>query len=224
MKPCIICHMMASLDGRIDCGMTEKIGSSEPYYETLAELQCPSMLEGRVTLQMHYALPGRYERTGEAAAAGPRVHRAVQAEGYAVGVDTRGELLWGYETQKQFGKPLVMILSEDVGGDYLAYLEARGISYITAGKGRIDLAAAMDILWREFGVRRLALVGGGHLNGSMLDLGLIDEVSMVFGAGIDGRAGMAAAFDGRPEGSDPVALKFVSAEVRDGQVWMRCRV
>ncbi len=64
MKPCIICHMMASLDGRIDCGMTEKIGSSEPYYETLAELQCPSMLEGRVTLQMHYALPGRYERTG----------------------------------------------------------------------------------------------------------------------------------------------------------------
>lgn len=26
MRPYIICHMMASLDGRIDCDMTEQIG------------------------------------------------------------------------------------------------------------------------------------------------------------------------------------------------------
>ncbi|MBQ8969682.1 MAG: hypothetical protein IJ064_08140 [Bacteroidaceae bacterium] len=36
------------------------------------------------------------------------------------------------------------------------------------------------------------------INGSLLDLGLIDEVSMMYGYGIDGREGMAAAFDGRP--------------------------
>ena len=28
MKPYIICHMMASIDGRIDCDMTERIGET----------------------------------------------------------------------------------------------------------------------------------------------------------------------------------------------------
>ncbi len=31
MKPRIICHMAASIDGRIDCDMTEKMGS-DAYY------------------------------------------------------------------------------------------------------------------------------------------------------------------------------------------------
>ena len=54
----------------------------------------------------------------------------------------------------------------------------------------------METLRAVFNVERLAVVGGGNINGSMLDLGLIDEVSMMYGYGIDGRGGMAAAFDG----------------------------
>ena len=57
MKPYIICHMMASVDGRIDCAMTEQIDSSDAYYEALESLDCPTTIEGRVTMQMHYALP-----------------------------------------------------------------------------------------------------------------------------------------------------------------------
>ena len=34
-KPYMICHMMMSIDGRIDCGMTVKIAGSNEYYETL---------------------------------------------------------------------------------------------------------------------------------------------------------------------------------------------
>ena len=48
MRPYIICHMMASLDGRIDCDMTEKISGDE-YYEALETLGCQSELNGRVT-------------------------------------------------------------------------------------------------------------------------------------------------------------------------------
>ena len=47
MKPYIICHMMASVDGRIDCAMTEQIDSSDAYYEALDQLQCPTTIEGR---------------------------------------------------------------------------------------------------------------------------------------------------------------------------------
>lgn len=43
MKPYIICHMMSSVDGRIDCDMTEKIGGDE-YYEVLKRLDCSSEL------------------------------------------------------------------------------------------------------------------------------------------------------------------------------------
>lgn len=57
-RPYIISHMMASVDGRIDCDMTEKIGGDE-YYDALAGLDCDSTLSGRVTMQMHYALPAR---------------------------------------------------------------------------------------------------------------------------------------------------------------------
>ena len=35
-KPYIICHMMSSVDGRIDCAMTEQLKGVEDYYETLA--------------------------------------------------------------------------------------------------------------------------------------------------------------------------------------------
>ena len=37
-KPYIVCHMMASIDGRIDCKMTSKIQGVEQYYETLEAL------------------------------------------------------------------------------------------------------------------------------------------------------------------------------------------
>lgn len=153
-------------------------------------------------------------------------------------MDTGGTLLWGDDTKKQFGKPLLMILSEMASKEYLEYLKSKNIYYITIGywvvdervdlpgdfsseKPGINLAKAMEILRSEFGVERLAVVGGGHINGSMLDLGLIDEISMMYGYGIDGREGMAAAFDGRPKKRKPVRIEFKSVKEQDGIVWMR---
>lgn len=57
MKPFVVCHMMASLDGRIDCAMTEYLGS-KTYYAVLDELTCDTMVEGKTTAVMHYADPG----------------------------------------------------------------------------------------------------------------------------------------------------------------------
>ena len=54
MRPYIICHMMSLIDGRIDCDVTEQIETGDEYYEALNKLECPSMLMGRVTMEMHY--------------------------------------------------------------------------------------------------------------------------------------------------------------------------
>ena len=42
-------------------------------------------------------------------------------------------------------------------------------------------------------MRRLGIVGGGHINGAFLQAGLLDEVSLMIGAGIDGREQKSAA-------------------------------
>lgn len=55
-----------------------------------------------------------------------------------------------------------------------------------------------EILAAEFGVKRAAAVGGGHINAGFLAAGLLDEVSILIGAGIDGRGGMQSVFDGLP--------------------------
>ena len=184
--------------------MTEQIDDTNHYYEALAQLDCPSTLEGKTTLAMHYAQDGEFQTQKAHENAGQQMYRATEAQGYAIGVDTRGTLLWDDNTTELFGRPLLMILSEQASLEYLNYLKQKHISV--------------------FGVERLAVVGGGHINGSLLDLGLIDEVSMMYGYGIDGREGMAAAFDGRPMERKPVRLAFKSVEEQDGIVWMRYQV
>lgn len=39
--------------------------------------------------------------------------------------------------------------------------------------------ATMEILHEQFHFERLAILGGGHINGGFLEVGLIDEVSLL---------------------------------------------
>lgn len=80
----------------------------------------------------------------------------------------------------------------------------------------------MDILATEFGIKRLAIVGGGKINGGFLNAGLVDEVSILIGPGIDGRTGQPSLFDGRPGNRQPVALQLKDVKsYEDGAVWLR---
>ena len=222
MKPYIVCHMMASLDGRIDCAMTEQIDDTNNYYDALDSLQCDATLEGRVTLSLHYAEKGKFEPSEPYKAAGKQVYKAKEADCYAVGVDTMGVLLWGDDVEAKFERPLIIVLSEKASEEYLRYLQSKGISYITTGAEGIDLNDAVEVLNTEFGVKRLAVVGGGHINGAFLEAGLLDEVSMMYGAAIDGRAGWAAAFDGIKDQSRPATiLKLQSIQQMGSTVWLR---
>lgn len=38
----------------------------------------------------------------------------------------------------------------------------------------------MRILATEFGIKRLAIVGGGKVNGGFLNAGLVDEISVLY--------------------------------------------
>ena len=52
IKPYIVCHMMTSVDGRIDCAMTEHLPGVQEYYDTLDALDAPTRISGRVTAEL----------------------------------------------------------------------------------------------------------------------------------------------------------------------------
>lgn len=84
---------------------------------------------------------------------------------------------------------------------------------------------ASEILHDEFGVERMAIVGGGHINAGFLDAGLLDEVSVLLGPAIDGRGGMAAMFDGLPMDREPFQLQLESVKpFADGAILLRYKV
>lgn len=49
---------------------------------------------------------------------------------------------------------------------------------------------------KNFMQKEWQLQGGAVINGAFLKAGLLDEVSILIGAGIDGRKGMPGVFDG----------------------------
>ena len=212
--------MIASVDGRIDCDMTEQIEGGNEYYEALESLACPSMLMGRVTMQMHYALAEPFIAADTTPIGCEAFHIARKAAAYCVGVDTHGILQWG---ENEFDdQALLVITDEQCPKAYHDRLTEQGISWIATGKNGINLARAMELLAEKFGVERLAVTGGGHINGAFLEAELLDEISFMVAPGIDGRGGMAAVFDGIADKNRPATQLHLQSVKQMGEtVWMR---
>lgn len=213
---------MSSVDGRIDCSMTAAIDKTDVYYEALNRLDFDAVLEGRVSRQMHYALPEPFEAKDKTPIGAEKFHLAHQAAHYDIAVDTHGSLRWPANASDD---NLLVITDENCPGEYHDYLTENGISWIACGRKGIDLNRAMELLAEKFGVKRLGIVGGGHINGAFLQADLLDEVSLMVAGGIDGRAGMTAVFDGiKDKNYPPTMLTLNDVERMGNVVWMRYTV
>ena len=222
-KPYIICHMMTSIDGRIDCAMTSQMEGVDDYYRTLNALDVPTTVSGRVTAELEMAEPGVFTAKDTTPFGKEGFSKAADAAGYEVVVDTHGKLLWPDCAEAE--KPYLIITSQQVPQEYLRYLDEKHISWIACGADRIDLARACDILAEKFGVERMGIVGGPAINTAFLDAGLLDEISILIGAGVDGRREMPSVFDGRAMDYPLTHLKLEDVQKFDsGAVWLRYTV
>ena len=131
-KPYIVCHMMTSLDSRIDCAMTAQLPGVDDYYRTLDALNVPTTVSGRVTAQLEMALPGEYQASDPTPVDKEAFSKKADAPGYEVVADTHGKLLWPDAGEPE--KPLLILTSEQVPQEYLTYLDSRNISWIAAGR------------------------------------------------------------------------------------------
>ena len=215
---------MTSIDGRIDCAMTGQLKGVDEYYKTLDELDTPNRLSGRVTAELELALKGKFNPKKDEPIGKESFSKKKESKNHEIIVDTKGTLLW--DDDSKYDRHHLIITSEKVTKEYLEYLDSKKISWISCGKDKINIEKSMEILSKEFNVKRLAVVGGPLINSSFLDAGLLDEISILIGVGIDGRKGMPGVFDGFTM-DHPITTKLKFKEVKsfdDGAVWIRYTV
>lgn len=223
MRPHIICHMLSSIDGKIDGGFLKAVTEGDLYEATGLELKGDAWICGRTTMQKHFAEDKPFVPKSKKRAGPQPVHVARTADSYAVSVDTVGKLMWSGEDLD--GSHLICVVSEQAPEDYLTMLREKNISYIVSGSYSVDLVKAIGHLGEDFGIRTLLLEGGGHINGAFLEANLIDEVSLLIVPGIDGRHDIPAVFDGMSPTTAAVPLKLKSVERRDNDaLWIRYEV
>jgi 2,5-diamino-6-(ribosylamino)-4(3H)-pyrimidinone 5'-phosphate reductase len=150
-------------------------------------------------------------------------HSREQADIERFALDPSGRLAWA--SNNIDGDHVVAILSEHVSDDYLSFLRERGVSYLLAGPQDVNLQLALEKIRSRFGVKTLLLESGGGINGSLLQAGLIDELSLLIAPVTDGRTGTAALFDIEPDSAKPRSLNLNSVErLQDGCIWLRYHI
>jgi riboflavin biosynthesis pyrimidine reductase len=228
-RPKIICHILQSVDGNID-GDFFTLPELSPAYRAFSRIReeyaCDAVISGATTAAEIYRgrfvdnLPTSSERL-------PRTDwKARQADRYAVVIDGTGSVRWESGSVERRGEKLhvIVVLQENASDAYISHLRKAGVSYIFAGRDSLDLPLTARKLKELFGIESMLLSGGGVVDWSFLQAGLIDEISLVVPPVIDGGVSLPSAFDDSPlaAGHAPVALKLTYLQRLEGDaLWLR---
>lgn len=95
-------------------------------------------------------------------------------------LDSRGKInCWKAIIDAGYWNKFYCLVSESTHERYISKLEEIGVQVIVCGKHKVDLELALETLENEYGHKVCRLDSGGTLNGLMLDLELVDEVSLM---------------------------------------------
>lgn len=230
-RPYIVCHMMTSLDGKItgpymSSTAAELVG--EEYERTNEIYQPRGWLCGRVTTDENFTFYEKPELNENYPTVQEGDYVAVKdTKMYYVSADPSGRIGWKSNTLYYAERPaahVIELLTEKASGAYRHFLRKMEISYIIAGKEYLDCALAAVKLKELFNIETLMVSGGGFINWSFLEAGVVDELSLVMAPVADGSNDTVTLFeksDYLPE-MPPVefTLKGVDKLAGDG-VWLR---
>jgi 2,5-diamino-6-(ribosylamino)-4(3H)-pyrimidinone 5'-phosphate reductase len=226
-RPRVICHMMASIDGRIVTRGWPLSEEGRRQYEIVHEIfHAQAWLCGRITMQEHFAAGARPDSEVARTHDGPERGDFIapgEHSSFAIAVDPRGKLIWA--SGDLAGDHVVALLTHRVSDEYLMDLRDRGVSYLLSGQRDVDLPLALTKIAERLGVQTLMLEGGGSVNGSFLSAGLVDEVSLLLAPVVDGRIGTPCVFDWSSEHASAKRLSLQSADhQKDGLLHLRYAV
>jgi 2,5-diamino-6-(ribosylamino)-4(3H)-pyrimidinone 5'-phosphate reductase len=193
MKPYVICHMLGSVDGRIKQNIWGFKDHHKYFEETAAKIKADAWLVGRVTMQEFSSRKAYPKARGRVNIPKEDFVAEYDAKAFAVVIDPSGKCNW--DTNMVSTEHVIEVLTEKVPGHYLQHLRSRNVSYIFGGETELDLKLVLRKLNKLFGIQRVRIDGGGHVNGSFLKAGLIDEFSLVLAPVADGTIGSPTVFE-----------------------------
>lgn len=234
-RPYVIIHTHTAIDGNINGMDLPAFEAGSQLYQDLAltpgkqVLNIDAYLNGKLSTEdniTHYKVP-EVDKNAAQVPAGDYMAEP-NAEMYYVSIDPRGELAWETNTFGYGGVPtqFLEVLTDQASNAYKDFLRRKKISYIIAGAHQIDYEIMLAKL-SELGIKRLMVGGGGTINWSFLQQGLVDEVSMVLAPIANGDPEAPRFFTAREPYStiSPVALQLSSVEdLGDSVVWLRYTV
>jgi 2,5-diamino-6-(ribosylamino)-4(3H)-pyrimidinone 5'-phosphate reductase len=233
MKPRVILHNAVSADGRVDWFPAD----ISLFYELAATWHEDATLAGSGTILAAGggaeepapapsgagAAPSGAGAAPSGAGAAPPDRRPILAV-----VDSRGQVKgWRTLLAAGYWRTGVALCSATTPPDHLAWLADQGVERLVAGADRVDLAAALDELAARFGVKTVRVDSGGKLNGELLRLGLVDEISLLVHPYLVGGKTPASMFRAAELTHEIGVLELEllqSRKVKAGIVWLRYAV
>ena len=193
MRPYVICHSLGSVDGKIRQTIWGYSDHHKYFEEPAAKIKADAWLVGRVTMQEFSSKKKPALKKGRVNIPREDFVGKYSTKTFAVVIDPSGKCFW--DTNMVSTEHVIEVLTEKVSGAYLDHLRSKNVSYIFGGKESLDLALVLEKLNTLFGIKRVRIDGGGHVNGSFLKAGLIDEFSFVLAPVADGTSGSLTVFE-----------------------------
>ena len=216
-RPYVICHILSSLDGKINGPFmgTEAVGElGAEYGKYRTKMNADAWLYGTTTTKEFTGFRKPVLENVSEVPDGDYIADN-RAELYYISVDVDGEIGWESGIFRNKGRApahVIEILTASTPAAYKAYLRKTGVSYIIAGEKKLDCEAAMKKLYELFHIEKVLICGGGVVNWSFLQAGMVDELSLFLAPVTDGSSGTASIFTQIPLLTEGKPVEFLLRE------------
>ena len=224
-RPFVTIHAMTSIDGRTD----HFAGDIGQFYEVAARIPHDAVLSGSATFAAAAVAEGvdLGQEDPTPAHRPSRTTRESDGRPLLVLVDGGGRLTrFAWLSTAPFWREVVVACSGVTPASHLERLDRLGVRRLTVGEDRVDLAGLLDRLASEEGIERVRVDSGGILNGALLRVGLVDEVSLMIGPyAVGGRTPASLFVADDLVGRAVTAFRLAAVERLAGDiVWLRYAV
>ena len=216
--PKIILHNTISLDGSLR-GFEANLNM---HYSIASSLKVDAYLVGSQTiLDASDEIPPEPETEEK-----ERIYDPEDIRPFWVVVDSRSRLkgLLHFYRQMEYIKDIIVLVSHSTPKDYLHYLKEKGYPHVKAGKEKVDLFEAFQIIKEEYRIETILTDTGPTLNNLLLKQNLVDEISVIVAPFIVAKS-QPKIFIGLDIEEDHIKLTNKDAQSLGNEyVWLRYKV
>lgn len=187
MIPKLVIHNSISIDG----STTGFDANIEVHYKILSSYQPDAIIVGSNTAKTGTQFfCEKIPPEEESDFMKPEIHPD-DPRAYWLIADSKGILegLMHVFRRSEFGKDVIVLVSEKTPEAYVNYLKERNYDFIRTGSDRVNIRQALEIANEKYGFELVVSDSGGILNSILLEHGLVEEISLILNPEIVGKNG-----------------------------------